>query len=59
MTGSRSNEERLVYPRSALALRHGAGVETEAHSGREAYAPFQRWKSGRPDFSGLPWAEPS
>ena len=59
MMGSRSNEERLVYPRSALALRHGAGVETEAHSGREAYAPFQRWKSGRPDFSGLPWAEPS
>jgi uncharacterized cupin superfamily protein len=57
MTGSRTNEERLVYPRSELALRHGAGVETEAHSGREAYAPFQRWKPGRPDFSGLPWAE--
>ena len=59
MVGSRSNEERLVYPRSELALRHGAGVETEAHSGREAYASFQRWKPGRPDFTGLPWAEPS
>ena len=59
MTGSRSNEERLVYARSELALRHGAGVETEVHSGREAYAPFRIWKSGRPDFSGLPWAEPS
>ena len=59
MIGSRSNEERLVYPRSELALRHGAGVETEVHSGREAYAPFPKWKPGRPDFSGLPWAEPS
>ena len=59
MAGSRSNEERLVYPRSELALRHGAGVEKEVHSGREAYAPFAKWKPGRPDFTGLPWAEPS
>ena len=57
MTGSRANEQRVVYPRSEVALRHGGGVETEAHSGREAYAPFQRWKPGRPDFNGLPWAE--
>ena len=59
MTGSRSNEEHLVYPRSEVALRHGAGVEKEVHSGREAYAPYPKWKLARPDFSGLPWAEPS
>jgi uncharacterized cupin superfamily protein len=59
MAGSRSNEERLVYPRSELALRHGAGVETEVHSGKEAYAPFPKWTPERPDFTGLPWAEPS
>jgi uncharacterized cupin superfamily protein len=59
MVGSRSNEERLVYPRSELALRHGAGVETEVHSGGEAYAAFQRWQPGRPDFTGLPWPEPA
>jgi len=59
MTGSRSNEERLVYPRSEVALRHGAGVETEVHSGKEAYAPYPSWKPERPDFGGLPWGEPS
>jgi len=28
----------VVYPRSDLALRHGAGVENETREGREAYA---------------------
>ena len=59
MTGSRANEHRLVYPRSEVALRHGAGAETEVHSGKEAYAPYPNWKPERPDFSGLPWGEPS
>ena len=59
MAGSRSKEERPVYPRSELALRHGAGVEKEVHTGREAYAPFATWKSGRPDFTGLPWGDSS
>ena len=59
MTGSRANEHRLVYPRSEVALRHGAGVETEVHSGKEAYAAYPNWKPERPDFSGLPWGEPS
>jgi hypothetical protein len=59
MTGSRANEHRVVYPRSEVALRHGAGVETEAHSGSEAYVPFPDWKPERPEFSGLPWADPS
>ena len=59
MTGSRENEHRLVYPRSEVALRHGAGVETEVHSGKEAYAAYPNWKPERPDFGGLPWGEPS
>ena len=49
MTGGRGREKRLVYPRSEVALRHGAGVETETTSAAEAYAPFDRWRPGRPD----------
>jgi hypothetical protein len=45
-----------VYPRSELALRHGAGVEQETDQPREAYAPYPPWKLGRPEsFEGLPW----
>jgi uncharacterized cupin superfamily protein len=32
--------EGLVYPRSELALKHGAGVEREVTTGKEAYARF-------------------
>jgi hypothetical protein len=49
MTGGRSREKSLVYPRSEVPLRHGVGVETEATSGAEAYAPFDRWRPGTPD----------
>jgi len=56
MTGSRINEHRIVYPRSELALRHGAGVDTETTSPAEAYAPFPKWQPAKPDFTGLPWA---
>ncbi len=46
-----------VYPRSELAIRHGAGVETETSSPAEAYAPFPKWKDARPaKWDGLPWA---
>jgi hypothetical protein len=48
--------EGHVYPRSELALRHGAGVEEETTS-PEAYAPFPKWKPGPPhDWDALPWA---
>jgi hypothetical protein len=42
MTGARKGwpEKGIVYPRSELALRHGAGVEVETTSPAEAYAPF-------------------
>jgi uncharacterized cupin superfamily protein len=57
MTGGRTGEKRVVYPRSDVARRHGAGVETEASSGAEAYAPFPKWQPGRPaTWDGLPWA---
>jgi uncharacterized cupin superfamily protein len=57
MTGGRSENKAIVYPRSELAIRHGAGVETETSSPAEAYAPFPKWKDGRPQsWDGLPWA---
>jgi uncharacterized cupin superfamily protein len=59
MTGARKAEKGIVYPRSELALRHGAGAEQETTSPAEAYAPFARWQAGRPEsWNGLPWAEP-
>ena len=48
MAGSRRPDHELVYPRSELALRHGAGVERETAFAREAYAPFERWQPGPP-----------
>jgi uncharacterized cupin superfamily protein len=57
MVGARSAEKRIVYPRSELALRHGAGVEAETTVPRDAYAPFPQWRKGPPaSWSGLPWS---
>ncbi len=59
MAGARRGwpNKGVVYPRSELALRHGAGVETETSTPAEAYAPFPRWQPGPPgDWAGLPWA---
>jgi uncharacterized cupin superfamily protein len=57
MTGGRTRKDGIVYPRSELALRHGAGVETETSSPSEAYAPFPDWERRRPEsWDGLPWA---
>jgi uncharacterized cupin superfamily protein len=49
MAGARTGwpEKGIVYPRSEVALRHGAGVEQETASPAEAYAPFAKWKPGR------------
>jgi uncharacterized cupin superfamily protein len=58
MTGSRAGwpEKGIVYTVSEVALRHGAGVETETTSPPEAYAPFPKWRLGPPEsFAGLPW----
>ena len=58
MAGARKSwpEKGIVYPRSELALRHGAGVETETTSPAEAYAKLEKWMPGKPDsWDGLPW----
>ncbi|HVS84438.1 MAG TPA: cupin domain-containing protein [Gaiellaceae bacterium] len=57
MVGARFEGKTLLYPRSELALRHGAGVEEETPSPHEAYAPYPHWAPGRPDeVPGLPWS---
>jgi uncharacterized cupin superfamily protein len=56
MTGARGENKEIVYPRSELALRHGAGVETPTSTPAEAYAAFPKWKDERPkSWDGLPW----
>jgi uncharacterized cupin superfamily protein len=57
MAGARTEPRDTVYTRSEVALRHGAGVETETDSSREAYARFgRRWRPGPPaSWAGLPW----
>jgi len=57
MTGSRSRELEVVYPRSELALERGAGVETETVTPAEAYAALPKWEPRKPDFTGLPWGQ--
>lgn len=49
-----ASEPRIVYPVDEAALKHGAGVEQEAHSGQEAYARFARPKQGRYREGHLP-----
>ena len=40
--GARGDDKQgLIYPVSELALRHRAGVEQEAHRGKDAYAGLQ------------------
>jgi uncharacterized cupin superfamily protein len=57
MTGGRTRQKSIVYPRSDLARRHGAGVETETSSASEAYARFPHWQPERPQtWKRLPWA---
>ena len=57
MSGARSESNTITYPRNDVALRHGAGVETETQTPREAYAPFPKWKDGPPDELGRPALE--
>jgi quercetin dioxygenase-like cupin family protein len=59
MVGARKGwpEKGIVYPRSEVAVDHGAGVETETTSPAEAYASSPKWKLGPPaSWDGLPWA---
>ena len=57
MTGARSSDKTIMYPRSQVARAHGAGVEQETSSPRDAYARFPHWMLGRPErWNQLPWA---
>ena len=56
MVGGRAHRRSGVYPRSEVALRHGAGVETETADPKVAYGPFPGWRPGAPSFEGLPFA---
>jgi uncharacterized cupin superfamily protein len=54
MVGSRA-DERVRYPVSELAQKHGAGVEEETEQPSEAYARFPSWRRERVDDQALPW----
>jgi uncharacterized cupin superfamily protein len=54
MVGARTPEGQTVYPRSEIAMRHGASVEEETPSVQEAYAQYPHWQRGRPAGT-LPW----
>jgi uncharacterized cupin superfamily protein len=58
MTGARAGwpDKGIVYPRSEVALRHGAGVEAETRVPAEAYAPFPKWQPGQPERVDLPFS---
>jgi uncharacterized cupin superfamily protein len=57
MIGARTEPRATVYPRSELALRHGAGADPGTSESKQAYAPFSRWQLGPPaSWDGLPWA---
>ena len=49
MAGARTHSGRTMYVRDEVALRHGAGVETETPDSKEAYAPFAPWRNGPPE----------
>ena len=58
MTGGRTREWHIDYPRSDLALAHGAGADTATSSPAEAYAPFPHWRPERPErWDGVPWSD--
>ena len=57
MVGFRSNDEKLLYPKSELAARYGASAEEETPDPRKAYAPYDRPRPERPPYwAELPWA---
>jgi uncharacterized cupin superfamily protein len=57
MVGARGPEGTILYPRDETALAHGAGVEEDTPSPRDAYAAYGHWRLGRPErWDELPWA---
>jgi len=57
MAGSRDSSGDIFYPLSALARRHGVGVEKGTDSPSEAYADAGPFRDERPaGWDELPWA---
>ena len=57
MIGARAHRGTILYTRSELALRHGAGLEAEARLSDEPYRDFPDWCPGpAPSDEGLPFA---
>ena len=59
MVGARRPDDEIVYPVSELALRHGAGVQEEAHDPRDAYADLPPPRRAPLPDQGLPWQRPT
>jgi hypothetical protein len=56
MAGGREHRGSAVYVRSELALRYGAGTESQATQSDRPYTPFPKWQPGPPaSFDGLPF----
>jgi uncharacterized cupin superfamily protein len=55
MVGARREDDEIVYPVSELALRHKAGVESEAHDPADAYADLSAPRRAPLPDLGLPW----
>jgi uncharacterized cupin superfamily protein len=58
MVGARRPDDDILYPVSDLALKHGAGVATEARDPADAYADLPPPRHGRLPELGLPWQQP-
>ena len=57
MTGARTKDERILYPKSELAARYGASATEETPDPKQAYAPFEDAQRKRPSYwDSLPWA---
>ena len=46
MVGTRSGDEKLLYPAAEVAQRHGAAAKEETPNPREAYADYERAEAG-------------
>jgi uncharacterized cupin superfamily protein len=56
MVGARGEDEKLFYPVSEAAARHGASAKEGTDSGDVAYARFGEPRPARPDgWEALPW----
>jgi uncharacterized cupin superfamily protein len=57
MTGARTPDEKILYPKSELAAKYGASAEEETPEPKQAYARYEPPERARPAYwDRLPWA---